>query len=139
MSTDTNPVEHPDRWILNLRGRRVAKVALDPHLELSLGSGWDVVLESRAVLSHGSALTNPSIPLTPTSRNIAAQLLGTSVLSAIAFKSGALRMVFDAGLHLNCSDGPAGAAWEITGPQGWCFTSMPGGGLTVSPGRAEAQ
>ncbi|MET7304126.1 DUF6188 family protein [Embleya sp. NPDC005575] len=137
MSTDTNPVEHPDRWILNLRGRRVAEVALEPHPALSLDSGWDVVLEGPAFLSHGSALTNPALPLSPTSRSTASQLLGTSVLSAVAFKSGALRMVFDAGLHLNCSFGPAGAAWEITGPQGWCFTSMPDGDLAVSPGRAE--
>ncbi|MFJ8743244.1 DUF6188 family protein [Embleya sp. NPDC127516] len=139
MSTDTNPVEYPDRWILNLRGRRVAKVALEPHPAVSLDSEWEVVLKCPALLSHGSALTNPGLPLTPTSRSIASQLLATSVLSAVAFKSGALRMVFDAGLHLKCPAGSAEAAWEITGPQGWCFTSMPGGGLTVSPGRAEAR
>ncbi|MFE7355646.1 DUF6188 family protein [Streptomyces sp. NPDC057543] len=134
-----NPVEHSDRWVLNLRGRRVAKVTIAPYLALSLDSGWEVVVEPPALLSHGSVRINPGVPLAPASRSMASQLLGTSVLSAVAFKSGALRMVFDAGLHLNCSDGSSGAAWEIAGPQGWPFTSVPGNGLAVSPGRAETQ
>ncbi|MFB6813356.1 DUF6188 family protein [Streptomyces sp. NPDC056347] len=134
-----NPVEHSDRWVLNLRGRRVARATLARNLVLSLDSGWDVVVEPPALLSHGPVRTNPGVPLAPASRSMASQLLGASVLSAVAFKSGALRMVFDAGPHLNCSDSASGAAWEITGPRGWRFTSVLGNGLAVSPGRAEPQ
>ncbi|GAA2742037.1 DUF6188 family protein [Kitasatospora cinereorecta] len=132
MSTDTNLVEHSDRWVLNLRGQRIARVSTDPHLTLSLDSGWDVGVESPALLSNGSVRTNPGLPLTPAAQDMTLQLLGASALSAVAFRSGALRMVFDTGLHLTCPGNSS--VWKITGPRGWYFRSAPGGGLTVSPG-----
>ncbi|WP_327675587.1 DUF6188 family protein [Kitasatospora sp. NBC_00458] len=132
MRTDTTSVEHADRWVPGLRGRPVTGVGTTPHLVLSLAPGWEVGVEGPALLSHGPVHANPGLPLAPASRDLALRLLGASVLSAVAFKSGALRVVFDTGLHLTCPG--ESSAWRITGPERWCFTSVPGGGLTVLPG-----
>ncbi|MFF4518496.1 DUF6188 family protein [Streptomyces mirabilis] len=51
--------------------------------------------------------------------------------SAVAFKSGTLRLVFDTGHHLTCSSDPSFEAWQVTGPAGWRFVSLPGGDLAV--------
>ncbi|WP_037808444.1 DUF6188 family protein [Streptomyces sp. NRRL F-2580] len=133
MSTGREPSEHDDRWILNLRGMGVSRICVDFRLTLTLGAGWEVVLEAPARLSAGSLRTNPGLPLTPESHDVAAALplFGAKVLSAVAFKSGALRMVFDCGTHLTCPAGPSFEAWQISGPGGWRFVSLPGGDLAV--------
>ncbi|MFB7446116.1 MULTISPECIES: DUF6188 family protein [Streptomyces] len=58
-------------------------------------------------------------------------LFGAKALSAVAFKSGTLRLVFDTGHHLTCSSDPSFEAWQVTGPAGWRFVSLPGGDLAV--------
>ncbi|MEV7447163.1 DUF6188 family protein [Streptomyces sp. NPDC091204] len=133
MSTEREPSEHDDRWILNLRGMGVARICVDFRLTLTLDSGWEVGLEAPAQLSEGSLLTNPGLPLTPESQDVAAALplFGAKVLSAVAFKSGDLRMVFDSGTHLTCPADPSFEAWQISGPGGWRFVSLPGGDLAA--------
>ncbi|KOU65712.1 hypothetical protein ADK55_06630 [Streptomyces sp. WM4235] len=104
MSTELEPVEYEDRWILNLRGLSVVKISIDFRLTLVLDAGWEVVLEAPARLSTGPLHTSPGLPLTPESQDVAAALplFGAKVLSAVVFKSGVLRMVFDSGMHLTC-------------------------------------
>nr|WSX48063.1 DUF6188 family protein [Streptomyces sp. NBC_00974] len=133
MSTEVEPFEHEDRWVLNLRGLSVARICVDFRLTLALDAGWEVVLETPARLLAGALHTSPGLPLTPESQDVAAALplFGVKVLSAVAFKSGALRMVFDSGTHLTCSADASFEAWQITGPGGWRFVSMPGGDLAV--------
>ncbi|MFD4866793.1 DUF6188 family protein [Streptomyces sp. NPDC058412] len=111
----------------------VARICIDFRLALTLDDGWEVVLEAPAQLSSGSLLTNPGLPLTPEAQDVAAALplFGAKVLSAVAFKSGDLRMVFDSGMHLNCSADPSFEAWQISGPRGWHFVAQPGGDLAV--------
>ncbi|MFE0582846.1 DUF6188 family protein, partial [Streptomyces sp. NPDC058874] len=65
MSTEVEPVEHEDRWILNLRGLSVVRISIDFRLTLVLDAGWEVVLEAPARLSTGPLHTNPGLPLTP--------------------------------------------------------------------------
>ncbi|WP_327178591.1 DUF6188 family protein [Streptomyces sp. NBC_01335] len=133
MSTETEPVEHDDRWILNLRGRGVAGITVDHRLTLTLDGCWEVALETPARLSSGPAHTNPGVLLVPETQDVAAALplFGTKVVSAVAFKTGALRMVFEDGTHLTCPTDAAIEAWRITGPGGWQFVSLPGGDLGV--------
>ncbi|WP_326715659.1 DUF6188 family protein [Streptomyces sp. NBC_01474] len=133
MSTEAEPVEHHDRWILNLRGWGVAGITVDYRLTLALDEGWEVVLETPARLSSGAAHTNPGVLLVPETQDVAAALplFGTKVVSAVAFKSGTLRMVFEDGTHLTCPTDEAFEAWQITGPGGWRFVSLPGGDLGV--------
>ncbi|EFL19942.1 conserved hypothetical protein [Streptomyces sp. C] len=133
MSTEVEPVEHEDRWILNLRGLSVVRISIDFRLTLVLDAGWEVVLEAPARLSTGPLHTSPGLPLTPESQDVAAALplFGAKVLSAVVFKSGVLRMVFDSGMHLTCSADASFEAWQVTEPRGWRFISLPGGDLAV--------
>ncbi|MFI1684159.1 DUF6188 family protein [Streptomyces sp. NPDC020794] len=136
VSTDEGPVEHEDRWILNLRGMSVTKISVDFRLVLILDSGWEVALEAPVSLSRGTAHTGPSVLLKPESQDVAPALalFGAKVLSAVAFKSGTLRLVFDTGHHLTCSTDPSFEAWQVTGPAGWRFVSLPGGDLAAWSG-----
>ncbi|MFI1259054.1 DUF6188 family protein [Streptomyces netropsis] len=134
MSIEAVPIEHDDRWILNLRGRSVAGITVDYRLTLALDEGWEVVLETPARLSSGPAHTNPpGVLLVPKTQDVGAALplFGAKVVSAVAFKSGTLRMVFEDGTHLRCPTDAAFESWQITGPGGWQFVSLPGGDLGV--------
>lgn len=148
---EAGPVENEDRWILGLRGLGVTRIGVDFQLTLTLtppptstptlgpDTPWQVVLETPFHLSQGTLRANPALLLTPESQDVAAALplFGATVLSAVAFiKSGALRIVFDDGTHLNCSADPAFEAWSIIGPRGWRFVAAAGGGLAVWPGSA---
>ncbi|MBQ0967477.1 hypothetical protein KBY91_31765 [Streptomyces sp. RK23] len=141
MSTEESPVEHEDRWILNLCGMSVTKISVDFRLVLALDSDWEVALEAAVNLSHGTAHANPSVLLNPESQDVAAALalFGAKVLSAVAFKSGTLRLVFDTGHHLTCSPAPAFEAWQVTGPTRWRFASLPGGDLAVWSGSGASE
>lgn len=133
VSTEASPVEHEDRWILNLRGMKVTKISVDSRLMLALDADWEIALETPVNLSHGTVHANASVLLNPESQDVAAALalFGAKVLSAVAFKSGTLRVTFDTGHHLNCSSDPSFEAWQVTGPAGWHFVSLPGGELAV--------
>ncbi|MGW1564403.1 DUF6188 family protein [Streptomyces sp. NPDC002144] len=141
MSTEETPVEHEDRWLLNLRGRGITKISVDFRLVLAFDSDWEVALEAPVNLSHGTAHANPSVLLNPESQDVAAALalFGAKVLSAVAFKAGTLRLVFDSGHHLTCSPDSAFEAWQATGPTGWRFASLPGGGLAVWSGSGASE
>ncbi|MGP4089628.1 DUF6188 family protein [Streptomyces sp. KR55] len=106
-----------------------------------LHSDWKVALEAPVGLSLGTVHANPSVLLKPESQDVAAALalFGANVLSAVAFKSGILRLVFDAGRHLTCSSDPAFEAWQVTGPAGWRFVSLPGGDLAVWSGSGTSE
>lgn len=98
---------------------------------LALDSDWEAALEAPVNLSHGTDHADPSVLLNPESQDVAAALalFGAKVLSAVAFKSGTLCLVFDTGHHLTCSSDPSFEAWQVTGPTGWRFASLPGGDL----------
>ncbi|MDF3147701.1 MULTISPECIES: DUF6188 family protein [unclassified Streptomyces] len=141
MSTEESPVEHEDRWTLNLRGMRVTKISVDCRLVLALDSDWEIALEAPVNLADGTVHANPSVLLEPESQDVAAALalFGAKVLSAIAFRSGTLRLVFDTGHHLTCSSDPSFEAWQVTGPPGWRFVSLPGGDLAVRSGSGTSE
>ena len=136
VSTDESPVEHGDRWILNLRGMSVTKISVDFRLVLILDSGWEVALEAPVSLSRGTAHASPSVLLKPESQDVAPALalFRAKVLSAVAFTSGTLCLVFDTGHHLSCSTDPSFEAWQVTGPAEWRFVSLPGGDLAAWSG-----
>ncbi|WP_406300521.1 DUF6188 family protein [Embleya sp. NBC_00888] len=103
--------------------------------------GNDLISPGKPDERAGSPRTNPGLRLTPESQDVAAALplFGAKVLSAVAFKSAALRMVFDSGTHLNCPSDASSEAWRITGPGGWRFVSLPGGDLAVRSGSGRGE
>ncbi|MFD8323151.1 DUF6188 family protein [Kitasatospora purpeofusca] len=130
--------EHDDRWIMNLRGQDVTRISIDHRLTLLLDSDARIALGCPFELSQGSKRTAESVVLDPGRQNVAAALglFGATVVSAVAFKTGSMRLVFDNGCHLNCRAHPDYEAWEVLGPEGWRIVSGPGGGLAVWPGHA---
>lgn len=69
---------------------------------------------------------------------MALALFGAKVLSAVAFKTGSLRLVFGNGPHLTCRAGPSFETWQVTGPGGWRFASTPRGELAVRSADTES-
>ncbi|MEV5510786.1 DUF6188 family protein [Streptomyces orinoci] len=133
MNTATQPIEHEDRWVLNLRAAYVRRISVDFQLTLALDADWEVVLGGPARLSSGSVRTDPGVLLSPETQDVAPALplFGAEVLSAVAFKAGTLRIAFGNGRHLTCPADTSFEAWGITGPGGWRFAALPGGGLAV--------
>ncbi|MET8572087.1 DUF6188 family protein [Streptomyces sp. NPDC004783] len=123
------PARHPGR---RPRRPRLAGGEPDAAGTCPSGPGGDVVLETPARLSSGPAHSDPGVLLVPETQDLAAALplFGTKVVSAVAFKSGTLRMVFQDGTHLTCPTDAAFEARQITGPGGWRFDEEQRGGLT---------
>ena len=129
------PTEHDDRWLLNLRDLSITSITVDFSLRLSLGPDWEIGIGVPFDLLQGPGRTesNPGFHLDPDTQDVAPALtlFGAKILSSVAFKSGALRLVFDNGMHLICRSDPSFEAWQIKGPNGWFMVSMPGGELAV--------
>jgi hypothetical protein len=129
--------EHDDRWIMNLRGLAVTEIGVSYQLSLCLDSDARVVLGCPFKLTQGVGDGRQDVILDPGRQDVAAALglFGATVLSAVAFKSGSMRLVLDNGCHLNSRPDPSFEAWEVLGPGGWRIVSMPGGKLAVWSGR----
>jgi hypothetical protein len=131
--SESSLAEHEDRWIMNLRGLTVVEIGISYQLSLLLDT------EARVVLGCPSKLTQvvddgrQDVVLDPGRQDVTAAigLFGAKVLSAVAFKTGSMRLVFDNGWHLNSRADPSFEAWEVLGPGGWRIISMPGGKLAV--------
>ncbi|MGF0175922.1 DUF6188 family protein [Streptomyces sp. Marseille-Q5077] len=118
-------------------GLSVTRISVDHQLTFLLGpETWTGLLQGPCRLAHGSAGgSGPQDRLVPEQQNAAAALalLGAKVVSAAAFKTGTLRLVFDNGLQLNCQADPSCEAWQITGTGSLRFVRLPGRGLAVWP------
>jgi hypothetical protein len=127
--------ELEDRWLLPYRDVQVIQIRVSYQLTLLLDSGAQVDLETEAVLSNGS-LHAPDVVMTrlvPEHQDVvpALALFGATILSSVAFKSGALRLIFHTGTHLNVRPDPQYEAWSARGPGGLCLVCLPGGGLAI--------
>ncbi|MGJ6966262.1 DUF6188 family protein [Streptosporangium sp. G11] len=58
-------------------------------------------------------------------------LFGATIVSSVALKSGALRLVFDTGTYLNVEPDLRYEAWSTGGPDDLLFICLPGGGLSI--------
>jgi hypothetical protein len=127
--------ELEDRWILPFRSKRVEQIRIDHRLGLLLDSDAEVTLEGPATLTQGPITAPGAAPaeLSPENRTVAPALalLHTVVLSAVAFKSGALRLVFSNAMLLNVSPDTQHEAWTASGPGSMKCVCLPGGELAV--------
>ena len=127
--------EEDDRYVLPYRNRRVNQIVVDHALTLVLDGHVTLTIESPAMLTQG-AITAPdgaSDRLVPGTQQVekALALFGTHVLSSVAFKSGALRVVFSNGLHISVFASEEYEAWQARGPETLRIVSLPGGELAV--------
>lgn len=108
---------------------------MDHRLLILLGSDIELVLRAPVRLSTGPMRAPDAVvvELFPAQQDVARvlQLYGAKVVSAVAFKSGALRIVFDNAMHLYCPPDPVCEAWHCGRVGQWACASLPGGGLTV--------
>jgi hypothetical protein len=129
--------EHDDRWIMNLKGLTVVEMGISYQLSLRLDTEARVVLGCPFKLTQVFDDDRQDVILDPGQQDVTAaiELFGAKVLSAVASKTGSMRLVFDNGWHLNSRADPSFEAWEVLGPGGWRIISMPGGKLAVWSGR----
>ncbi|TDT97321.1 hypothetical protein EDD99_5442 [Streptomyces sp. 846.5] len=122
---------------MNLRGLTVVEIGISFQLSLLLDPEARVVLGCPFALTHYGDDGRQDVSLDPGRQDVTAaiRLFGAKVLSAVAFKTGSMRLVFDNGWHLNSRADPSFEAWDVLGPGGWRIISMPGGKLAVWSGR----
>lgn len=135
--SESSLAEHEDRWITSLRGLAVTEIGISYQLTLRLDSDARVVLGCPFTLTQGVDDGRQDVFLDPGRQDVTAAigLFGAKVLSAVAFKTGSMRLVFDNGWHLNSRADPSFEAREVLGQGGWRIVSMPGGKLAVWSGR----
>jgi hypothetical protein len=135
MTARTDMDEQPDRWLLPYRHKRVEQIRVDYRLSLVLDDDAEVAIGGSATLTHGPRTAPDAEPvlLTPESADVGAALalLHTEVLSAVAFKSGGLRLVFSNAMQLTVEPDEHYEPWEATGPGTLRCVSVPGGDLVV--------
>ncbi|MFJ4091844.1 DUF6188 family protein [Kitasatospora sp. NPDC089913] len=131
--SETSLAEHEDRWIMNLRGLAVTRISVGHQLFLHLDSDARVDLGCPFKLTRPVGEGRQDVLLDPGRQDVAAALglFGAKVLSAVAFKTGSLRLLLDNGFRLTSKADPLFEAWEVLGPGGWRIISMPGGKLAV--------
>lgn len=95
--------ELDDRWILPLRGDAITRIEAGEQTVFVLDSDVRVIVGEHAYFTEGP-VTGPEVDKTElgqVDRGLLQNSVGARVVSAIGFKSGALRIVLDNGWHLN--------------------------------------
>lgn len=103
MTSMVTTQELDDRWILPLRGATLTAIDIGEQVGFVLDSGVRIVVGYGAYLSHGPIAVREvdARTLARWDRDVIAASVGARVLSAVGFKSGALRIVLSSGWHLN--------------------------------------
>ncbi|MFI7368413.1 DUF6188 family protein [Streptomyces sp. NPDC050149] len=125
----------PDRWVLRgLRSTPVLAVTGAPdgsRLDLTLGAGTRLVVVGPVRITHGPATAPEPVDLPAGETDT---LIGATVLSAVAFRSGSLRLVFSTGHHLNVRGADPGVRAELCRPGEFTWVSQQGVGRLTEPG-----
>jgi hypothetical protein len=134
--------ELDDRWWLGLRGRPTESVdAHEFHVIVSFGGQAALTIESTAIVQAAArSLRDRGTPGvmrnddgTITATQALVSLVGLRVESAVGFKTGDLRLVFESGARLVVPFDDRYEAWQLTGPSGRTWVSLPGVGLATFP------
>ncbi|MFD0380263.1 DUF6188 family protein [Streptomyces sp. NPDC127112] len=122
-------VELEDRWIIRLRGITVSAVSQIPDdrgLIVEMGDGQVVLKTSGCVRLTTGPGSAPDAVLVIGDE--VAELVGSTVLSLVAFKTGSLRAIFSTGHHLNVRGADPGATGHLEIPGVFDWSSCQGVG-----------
>ncbi|MER5640388.1 DUF6188 family protein [Kitasatospora sp. NPDC002227] len=122
--------EREDHWVLGLHGLTVTRVSVDHCLGLTLDQDWLITVGTPAELLPPSG---PARRLDPRTQDVAPALalFGSEVRSAVAAKSGTLRLEFTDGTVLTCPSDPGHEAWQVNGPHRQLVVPTQGGALAL--------
>ncbi|MEU9034344.1 DUF6188 family protein [Streptomyces sp. NPDC048352] len=126
--------ELDDRWILGLRGSRVVAVgrAQDgPELVVTLADGTGLAVSGPVLLTDGPCSAPGAVALAVEESD---RLVGATVLSAVAFRSGLLRFVFSTGHHLNVRGAEPGVTARVRQPEVFSWRCRRGVATMEVPG-----
>jgi len=132
--------ELDDRWLLGPRAITLESAdANEFTVVLNFAEGSALTIESVAnVRTSTGAAETPAVTHnddgTVSTSEALMSLIGQQVLSSVGFKTGALRLVFESGAVLTVPYGEQYEAWQLNGPSGRMWVSLPGGGLATFPG-----
>lgn len=132
--------ELDDRWWLGLRSTAVESVYAHKFtVVLKFGEGSALTIESDAYVR--ASRREPATPAvtdnedgTVATSHALLSLIGQQVPSSVGFKTGAIRLAFESGALLTVPHDEQREAWQLTGPSGRTWVSLPGGGLATFPG-----
>ena len=124
-------IELDDRWIFPIENLTVTQLRIDYSLVISLWVSqelfFNVAIEAPfQFINHNKE----TIKVTPeTSEGVCSilDILDATVQSAIAFKNGALELVFQNGCRIIAKPDYMYEAWNIAGPAGLLFVCKPSG------------
>ncbi|KPI31824.1 hypothetical protein OV450_7056 [Actinobacteria bacterium OV450] len=120
-----------DRWRIGLRGSPVLAVSRT-EAALSVAFAGEVVLTvAGPVLLTGGPETAPGA--VAVAGEEWGRLVGATVLSAVVFKSGSLRLVFSTGHHLNVWGTEPGTEASLQKPGVFCWSLRQGVGAMTTP------
>lgn len=128
-----------DRWVLRgLRSARVLGVFGAPdgsRLDLTLDGGTRLTVVGPVRITHGPATAPEPVVLPPGEAGV---LNGATVLSAVAFRSGSLRLVFSTGHHLTVRGSDPGLRAELCRPGEFTWVTQQGVGQLTESGPGSA-
>ncbi|MET9885211.1 DUF6188 family protein [Streptomyces sp. NPDC006430] len=113
-----------DRWLIGLRGTPVLAVRrTEAALSVTFADEVVLTVAGPALLTEGPATAPGAAAVTGDGWG---RLVGSTVLSAVAFKSGALRLVFSTGHHLNVRGAEPGTEASLQKPGVFCWSCRQG-------------
>jgi hypothetical protein len=138
MTSDSRAAEEEsDRYVLPLAGRSVSRCYIDYAFGLCFynnGPSTEIRIEGKIRLLANRdqvVLVDPGPGSGPDPRLLGPLLVlfGKSVIWAHAFKSGALKILFEGELILEVDPGQKYEPWELSSSSGLKLVSLPGGSI----------
>ncbi|MGW8780513.1 DUF6188 family protein [Streptomyces sp. NPDC055796] len=121
-----------DRWLVGLRGIPTLAVRrTEAALSVTFADEVVLTVAGPALLTEGPVTAPGAAAVTGDGWG---RLVGAIVLSAVAFKSGALRLVFSTGHHLNVGGAEPGTEASLRKPGVFRWSCRPGGSAMEIPG-----
>jgi hypothetical protein len=133
MTFNRSLVERPDEWVLPVAGRSATRCVVDHAFSIHMGEpdeSYQLRIESDFFLTGPESRSYLSMER-PRELGVALGVLRQSIISARAYKSGKLEVLFTSDIGIVVEPSPDFEAWELVGDDGLRIVCTPGGDLAV--------